>query len=88
MSQFRDKKLKQSILKFWRWLFLSVMIATPASASAAKPLQVLMTDDIYPYAYRTEQEIPAGLLVDLWQEIAKQAQVELTIDMVDRQNHV
>ncbi len=51
-------------------------------------LQVSVSDDIYPYAYRTEQELPAGLLIDLWQEVAKTAGMKLQLDVEDRESLV
>ena len=57
-------------------------------ASANEILQVSVSDDIYPYAYRTEQELPAGLLIDLWQEVAKTAGMQLQLDIVGRESLV
>ncbi len=50
-----------------------------------QPVQVILADDMYPYSYHTEQGLPAGLLVDYWQELAQVGKFELAIEIVPRQ---
>ncbi len=68
-------------------LFVNAAAASETT-SPIETLQVSVTDDIYPYAYRTEQELPAGLLIDLWQEVAQSAGMRLQLSMVDRESIV
>ena len=80
--------MKHSILKICGWLCLILLLAlnsVRAQDVSSDTLQVLLTDDIYPYAYRTEQELPAGLLVDFWQEVANAAGMQLKLEMIDRE---
>jgi diguanylate cyclase (GGDEF)-like protein len=80
--------LKHSILKICGWLCLILLLAlnsVRAQDVSSDTLQVLLTDDIYPYAYRTEQELPAGLLVDFWQEVANAAGMQLKLEMIERE---
>ena len=66
-------------------MLLAWSSAARANEEPVETLQVKLTDDIYPYAYRTEQELPAGLLVDLWQEVAKTAGLKLQLEMSARE---
>ena len=50
-----------------------------------QPVQVILADDMYPYSYHTEQGLPAGLLVDYWQELAQVGKFELAIEIMPRQ---
>lgn len=81
--------MRDSILKIGCWLFLFCMTSLSAaqnSTDKAETLKVALTNDIYPYAYMTEQELPAGLLVDLWEEVAKVAGIELHLEMIERED--
>lgn len=54
------------------------------SPRQATTLVVGVNDDIYPYAFAEQQQKPAGLLVDYWQEIARQSNLTLQLKVVPR----
>ncbi len=64
-------------------LWPNLLKATPLAVSY-QSTQVILADDMYPYAYHTEQGLPAGLLVDYWQELALVGDFKLDIKIVPR----
>lgn len=54
-----------------------------AASTLPDPLKIVISNDTFPYMFLDENGNAAGLVVDYWQEIAKQQQIEVQFVMAD-----
>ncbi len=67
------------------FIFISLFICSVAQGEANKPLVVSQDAAWPPFAYLDEENVPRGLLIDLWEVIASQMDREVTFKLVDWQ---
>ncbi|MFC4654743.1 transporter substrate-binding domain-containing protein [Rheinheimera marina] len=64
-------------------LLLSSLLQASQNNALPAHLRVALSNDSYPYMFVDEYGNPAGLVVDFWQQVAKQQQIELEFVAVD-----
>ncbi len=79
--------MKHIIKIVWLWCCLSASLSfadTSDRSLQSGQLIVGINDDIYPYVFLDQQQKPAGLLVDLWSQLAQQTGLQLQIRLLSR----
>ena len=73
------------ILRFLICLLSLVFLSGTAHGATAlpNPLKIVISNDSFPYMFADENGEPAGLVVDYWQELARQQQIQLQFTMAD-----
>ncbi|CAM3907924.1 transporter substrate-binding domain-containing protein [Rheinheimera salexigens] len=67
--------MKQGISKL---LYLILFFMLPlVQAALPSPLKIAISDNTYPYMFLNQQGEPEGLVVDYWQHIAQQQQIDV-----------